>query len=91
MTKNDKILLVCCFILGCIITVFVAGCSKPKVDNETKVSYPYMDTLSISVKNAKEVTEEKLIAYTVQTEEDTPPITFVSCKGCHFVCKSCTE
>lgn len=92
MTRNDKILLTFCFILGCIVTFFVSGCSKP-VNNHTNIEYEYplgqyLDMLPISTEENK--LPEKIMVYT-SLNENNEPIKMASCKGCHFVCERCTE
>lgn len=92
MTKNDKIWLACCFIVGCVVTFFVSGCSKP-VNNNTNVEYQYplgkyLDILPISEEGNK--LPEKITVYT-SFNENNEPIKMASCKGCHFVCPKCIE
>lgn len=90
MTKNDKILLACCFIVGFIVTFFISGCSKP-VNTNIEYEYPlgrYLDTLPISEEENK--LSEKITIYT-SFNENNEPIKMASCKGCHFVCPKCIE
>lgn len=90
MTRNDKILLTFCFILGCIVTFFVSGCSKP-VNNHTDIEYPlgqYLDTLPVSEEENK--LPEKIMVYT-SLNENNEPVKMASCKGCHFSCPKCVE
>jgi len=83
MTKNDKILLICCFIVGCIVTVFISGCSKPKT-----VTY---NPIKVEEETPEEnLIDDKLVVYTALTENNEI-ITVASCKGCHFSCPRCVE
>ena len=77
MTKNDKILLVCSFIVGCVVTFFVAGCARP-----TPVTY------SVTEKD-NNTENEMTILYSVEINDTV--ITEVTCKGCHFVCNHCVK
>lgn len=91
MTKNDKILLACCFIVGFIVTFFISGCSKPVNNTNIEYEYPlgrYLDTLPISEEENK--LSEKITIYT-SFNENNEPIKMASCKGCHFVCPKCIE
>jgi len=98
MTRNDKILLVFCFIIGCVVTSFISGCSKPKtvtynpikVKEETSQT---IDPLTISTANDSNeeiFTVDKLVVYTGLTSENAP-VKMASCKGCHFSCPHCVE
>lgn len=93
MTKSDKILLICCFIAGYIVMVFVSGCSKQPVNNYTNIKYEYtlekdLDTLLTSTQENE--LSEKITVYT-SFNENNEPIKMASCKGCHFVCPKCVE
>ena len=99
MTKNDKVLLVFCFIVGCIVTAFISGCSKPKtvtynpIKVEEETSQTIIDPLSISTtndSNEETFVADKLIVYTGLTSENVP-VKMASCKGCHFSCPHCVE
>lgn len=99
MTKNDKILLACCFIVGCIVTAFIAGCSKPKtvtynpIKVEEQTSQTIVDPLAISTpndSNEETFAVDKLVVYTGLTSENVP-VQMASCKGCHFSCPHCVE
>ena len=83
MTKNDKILLISCFIIGCIVTFFVSGCSKPK-----RVTYNVVteetEEQDINQANINDI----VVMYTVATENNTI-IPVASCRGCHFECPHC--
>lgn len=83
MTKNDKILLVCCFIVGCIVTAFISGCSKPKT-----VTY---NPIKIEEETTEEsLMENKFVVYTGLSETNQP-IKIGTCQGCHFACPHCVE
>lgn len=43
MTRNDKILLTFCFILGCIVTFFISGCSRPNTVTYNMVTVETID------------------------------------------------
>ena len=95
MTRNDKILLTFCFILGCIVTFFGSGCSKPSqkltIEYRYDPQYPlgdYLDTLPVS--EAENKLSEKIVVYT-SLNENNEPVKMASCKGCHFVCPKCVE
>lgn len=81
MTKNDKILLICSFIIGCIVTFFVSGCSKPQ-----QITY---ELTKVEEETTEEdLIEDKLMVYTA-LNENHEVVTVATCKGCHFVCHHC--
>lgn len=84
MTKNDKILLICCFIVGCIVTFFVSGCSKPKPVTYNVVTEETEEDTNINQANINDV----VVVYTVMAENNTI-IPVATCKGCHFECPHC--
>lgn len=97
MTKSDKILLICCFIAGFIVTFFVSGCSKPSqeltIEYRYDPQYPigdYLDTLVPNELTDAEKLSEKITVYT-SFNENNEPIKMASCKGCHFICPKCVE